>query len=50
MVHLGMERLAALSGANFAHVPYKGTAPALVGVMSGEINMVPASSIPHPPP
>ena len=28
MVHLGMERLAALSGAGFAHVPYKGTAPA----------------------
>jgi tripartite-type tricarboxylate transporter receptor subunit TctC len=26
-------------------VPYKGTAPALVGVMSGEINMVPASAI-----
>jgi len=26
MVHLGMERLAALSGANFAHVPYKGIA------------------------
>jgi tripartite-type tricarboxylate transporter receptor subunit TctC len=45
MVHLGMERLAALSGGNFAHVPYKGTAPALVGVMSGEINMVPASAI-----
>ncbi|MEO8442424.1 MAG: tripartite tricarboxylate transporter substrate-binding protein, partial [Betaproteobacteria bacterium] len=45
MVHLGMERLAALSGAGFAHVPYKGTAPALIGVMSGEINMVPASAI-----
>jgi tripartite-type tricarboxylate transporter receptor subunit TctC len=45
MVHLGMERLAALSGAHFSHVPYKGTAPALVGVMSGEINMVPASAI-----
>jgi tripartite-type tricarboxylate transporter receptor subunit TctC len=45
MVHLGMERLTALSGANFAHVPYKGTAPALIGVMSGEINMVPASAI-----
>jgi tripartite-type tricarboxylate transporter receptor subunit TctC len=45
MVHLGMERLAALSGGNFAHVPYKGTAPALVGVMSSEINMVPASAI-----
>jgi tripartite-type tricarboxylate transporter receptor subunit TctC len=45
MVHLGMERLTALSGANFAHVPYKGTAPALIGVMSGEIHMVPASAI-----
>ena len=44
-VHLGMERLAALSGGDFSHVPYKGTAPALVGVMSGEINMVPASAI-----
>ena len=44
-VHLGMERLAALSGAQFAHIPYKGTAPALVGLMSGEINMVPASAI-----
>ena len=44
-VHLGMERLAALTGANFAHVPYKGTAPALIGVMSGEIHMVPASAI-----
>src|SRR5476649_2239325 len=44
-VHLGMERLASLTGANFAHVPYKGTAPALIGVMSGEINMVPASAI-----
>ena len=45
MVHLGMERLAQVAGGNLAHVPYKGTAPALVGVMSGEINMVPASAI-----
>jgi tripartite-type tricarboxylate transporter receptor subunit TctC len=45
MVHIGMERFAALSGAKLSHVPYKGTAPALVGVMSGEINMVPASAI-----
>lgn len=44
-VHLGMERLAVLTGANFVHVPYKGTAPALVGAMSGEIHMVPASAI-----
>ena len=45
MVHVGMERFAELSGAKLSHVPYKGTAPALVGVMSGEINMVPASAI-----
>ena len=45
MVHFGMERLATLTQANFLHVPYKGTAPALLGVMSGEINMVPASAI-----
>ena len=44
-VHLGMERLASLAGANFEHVPYKGTAPALLGVMSAEIHMVPASAI-----
>ena len=44
-VHFGMERLALLTQANFSHVPYKGTAPALIGVMSGEINMVPASAI-----
>ncbi|MDB5864087.1 MAG: extra-cytoplasmic solute receptor family protein [Betaproteobacteria bacterium] len=44
-VHLGMERLAALTGARFEHVPYKGTAPALIGVMGGEVHMVPASAI-----
>ncbi len=33
------------ASSNFAHVPYKGTAPALIGVMSGEINMVAASAI-----
>jgi tripartite-type tricarboxylate transporter receptor subunit TctC len=44
-VHLGMEKLAALTAANFVHVPYKGTAPALIGVMGGEIHMVPASAI-----
>ena len=44
-VHLGMEKLAALTGGKFVHVPYKGTAPALIGVMGGEIHMVPASAI-----
>jgi tripartite-type tricarboxylate transporter receptor subunit TctC len=45
MVHIGMERMAALTGADFVHVPYKGTAPALIGVMGGEVHMVPASAI-----
>ena len=44
-VHLGMERLAMLTGAKFMHVPYKGTAPSIVGVIGGEIHMVAGSSI-----
>ncbi len=44
-VHLGMERLAQLSGAKLMHVPFKGTAPSLVAVMGGEIHMVAGSSI-----
>lgn len=39
--HLGMERLATLTGAKFVHVPYKGGAAALVGVLGGEIHMYP---------
>jgi tripartite-type tricarboxylate transporter receptor subunit TctC len=44
-VHLGMERLAQLSGAKLLFVPYKGSAPAIIGVMGGEIHMAAASSI-----
>jgi tripartite-type tricarboxylate transporter receptor subunit TctC len=44
-VHLGMERLARMSGAKLMHVPFKGTAPSLVAVMGGEIHMVAGSSI-----
>lgn len=44
-VHLGMERLAMVTGGKFLHVPYKGTAPSIVGVIGGEIHMVPGSSI-----
>jgi tripartite-type tricarboxylate transporter receptor subunit TctC len=44
-VHLGMERLAQVSGAKLLHVPFKGTAPSLVAVMGGEIHMVAGSSI-----
>jgi tripartite-type tricarboxylate transporter receptor subunit TctC len=38
--HLYMELLAAAAGIQVIHVPYKGTAPALIGLMSGEVNMV----------
>jgi tripartite-type tricarboxylate transporter receptor subunit TctC len=44
-LHLGMERLASLSGASLVHVPYKGTAPALLGVVGGEIQILAGSSI-----
>jgi len=44
-VHLGMERLAMLTGGKFLHVAYKGSAPSIVAVMSGEIHMVPTSAI-----
>ena len=44
-VHLGMERLAQLTGAKLLHVPFKGTAPSLIAVMGGEIHMVAGSSI-----
>jgi tripartite-type tricarboxylate transporter receptor subunit TctC len=44
-VHLGMERLAQLSGAKLLFVPYKGSAPAVIAVMSGEIHLAAASSI-----
>jgi tripartite-type tricarboxylate transporter receptor subunit TctC len=44
-VHLGMERLAQLSGANLRFIPYKGTAPGILAAMAGEIQMVGASSM-----
>ena len=44
-VHLGMERLAQLSGAKLLFVPYKGTAPAIIAAMGGEIQMAVASTL-----
>lgn len=43
-VHLGMERLGKLAGIRLRHVAYKGSAPALMAVMGGEIQLV-ASSV-----
>ena len=44
-VHLGMERFAQLSGAKLLFVPYKGTAPAIIAAMGGEIHMAVASTL-----
>ena len=45
MVHIGMERFAMLSGAKLDYIPYKGSAPAIIALMGGEIHMAAASSI-----
>jgi tripartite-type tricarboxylate transporter receptor subunit TctC len=45
MVHVGMERLALLSGMKVKHVAYKGSSPALLALMGGEINMAASSAI-----
>ncbi len=44
-VHLSMEHFAQLSGAKMLYVPYKGSAPAIIAVIGGEIHMAVASSI-----
>ncbi len=44
-VHMGMERLASLSGMKLKYISYKGATPALLALMGGEINMVTASAM-----
>ena len=38
-VHLGMEQLGTLTGMKLKHVAYKGSAPTLLALMGGEINL-----------
>jgi tripartite-type tricarboxylate transporter receptor subunit TctC len=48
--HLTTELLMLTTGVKMNHVPYKGTAPALQGLMSGEIQLLmdtPSSLLPH---
>ncbi len=40
MSHLAAELLKASSGGNLVHVPYKGTAPSVTDVISGQIDMM----------
>ena len=45
ITHLEMELLQVMTGVQMIHVPYKGSAPSVIGLMGGEVNMI-FSSIP----
>ena len=40
VTHLAMELFASMAGINMAHVPYKGSAPSIVGLVSGEVQLL----------
>ena len=44
-VHVGMERLAMVSGMKLKYIAYKGSAPAILALMGGEINMATSSAM-----
>lgn len=44
-VHVGMERLARVSGMKVKYVAYKGSAPTILALMGGEINMATTSAM-----
>jgi len=44
-VHIGMERFAILSGMKVKYIAYKGSSPALLALMGGEINMAATSAM-----
>lgn len=47
--HLGGEMLSAMAGVKMTHVPYRGAAPATVGLLSGEVTWQFASILPTMP-
>jgi tripartite-type tricarboxylate transporter receptor subunit TctC len=47
--HIGMERFKAVAGVDIVHVPYKGAAPALIDVLSGQIQLIFASTVASAP-
>lgn len=44
-LHIGLALFQAATGANVTHVPYKGAAPALTDVVSGQINLMYTTSV-----
>lgn len=40
ITHLAMAHFATMSGIEMVHVPYKGSAPSLVGLMAGEVQLL----------
>lgn len=47
--HLGMERFKQVAGVDIVHVPYKGAAPAMLDLLSGQIHLLFASTIASAP-
>lgn len=47
--HVGMERFKAMTGTDMVHVPYKGSALALIDVLSGQIHLTFASTVSSTP-
>src|SRR5580765_3082567 len=45
ITHLEMELLQVMTGIQMIHVPYKGSAPSVIGLMGGAVNMI-FSSVP----
>ncbi len=44
-VHMGMERLGSVSGMKLKYIAYKGSAPAILALMGGEINLATSSAM-----
>jgi tripartite-type tricarboxylate transporter receptor subunit TctC len=48
--YLAMERLKQMAGLDMVHVPYKGSAPAVLGIVSGEVDLMfgaVSTTLPH---
>ena len=44
-LHIGLALFQAATGADVVHIPYKGSAPALVDIMSGQINVMHTTTV-----